>query len=78
MCTRVWARTVGGRRSGSVFKMENQLFVGGVGGDCLHFVTGWSNSIAPPSRQHGHYENQMKDGGVWAETAGGWCGGYNF
>ena len=28
----VWAQTVGGRRIGSVFKRENQLFVGGGGG----------------------------------------------
>ena len=28
----MWGRTVGGRRSGSVFKRENRLFVGGGGG----------------------------------------------
>ena len=40
------------------------------GGDCLHFATGRSNSIAPPNRQHGQYDNQTKGGGVWAEMAG--------
>jgi hypothetical protein len=39
-------------------------------GDCLHFATGRSNSIAPPGCQLGQYDNQMKDGGVRAETAG--------
>ena len=53
-------------------------FLLGGGGDRLHFATGRSNLIAPPGRQCGHYDNQTKDGGVWAETAGGWRDGYTF
>ena len=58
------------------FKEEKStIFVEGGGWwDRLHFATGRSKSIAPPGRQRGQYDNQTKDGGVWAETAEGWRG----
>ena len=46
--------------------------------DRLHFSTGLSKSNDPPGHNRGKHDNQTKDDGVWAETAGGWCGSFGF
>jgi hypothetical protein len=52
--------------------------VGGGWWDRLHFSTRQSKSNDPLGRNHGKYDNQMLDDGVWAETVGGWRGGFVF
>ena len=42
------------------------------------FLTGRSKSNDLPGRIRGQRENQTLDDGVWAETAGGWRGGFGF
>ena len=55
------------------------IFVGGGWWwDRLHFSTGRSNSNYLQSRNRRQHDNQTSDDGVWAETAGGWCGGFGF
>ncbi len=55
------------------------IFVGGGWWwDRLHFSTGRSNSNYLQSRNRRQHDNQTSDDGVWAETAGGWCGVFGF
>ncbi len=58
---------------------KSAILVGGKGWwDCLHFSTRLSKSNDPPGHNRGKHDNQTYDDGVWAETDGGWRGGFGF
>ena len=65
MCAGVWARTAGGRRSGSVSKRENLPYSLGGGGDVLAFIFrpgGLNQTIRPVASADNMTINQCAPG----------------